>query len=379
MDKKEQASQPALQTLKEYAVITAAVLIMDIGIYVFKFPNNFSFGGVSGMAVVICRFLPFTASQINLFINLLLLLVGFAVLGRNFGVKTAYVTVLSSVLLNIFEKLFPMAHPLTNEIMLELCFAIILPALAAALLFFENASGGGTDIIAMIIKKYSTMNISTALLVTDLIVVILAFLIFDTLTGLCSVLGLMAKTLLIDKTIERMKLNKFFTIISNNPQPICDFITKDLNHSATLYDAVGAYSDQQRTVILTVVDVKQAVYLQRFIHDTEPTAFIAITKSSEIIGKGFMSYILSIQTIFFTQKIRRFLTPSDFFVCAYSVYFSSASSVSSAGASTLWEAIRLTTMDSGLVFMVISGSAARDRSLTRMTSPIFISPTSTIT
>lgn len=291
MGKKEQASQPALQTLKEYAVITAAVLIMDIGIYVFKFPNNFSFGGVSGMAVVICRFLPFTASQINLFINLLLLLVGFAVLGRNFGVKTAYVTVLSSVLLNIFEKLFPMAHPLTNEIMLELCFAIILPALAAALLFFENASGDGTDIIAMIIKKYSTMNISTALLVTDLIVVILAFLIFDTLTGLCSVLGLMAKTLLIDKTIERMKLNKFFTIISNNPQPICDFITKDLNHSATLYDAVGAYSDQQRTVILTVVDVKQAVYLQRFIHDTEPTAFIAITKSSEIIGKGFMSYI----------------------------------------------------------------------------------------
>ena len=281
MDKKEQVSQPALQTLKEYAVITAAVLIMDIGIYVFKFPNNFSFGGVSGMAVVICRFLPFTASQINLFINLLLLLVGFAVLGRNFGVKTAYVTVLSSVLLNIFEKLFPMAHPLTDEIMLELCFAIILPALAAALLFFENASGGGTDIIAMIIKKYSTMNISTALLVTDL----------DTLTGLCSVLGLMAKTLLIDKTIERMKLNKFFTIISNNPQPICDFITKDLNHSATLYDAVGAYSDQQRTVILTVVDVKQAVYLQRFIHDTEPTAFIAITKSSEIIGKGFMSYI----------------------------------------------------------------------------------------
>ena len=150
MDTKEQASQPALQSLKEYAVITAAVLIMDIGIYVFKFPNNFSFGGVSGMAVVICRFLPFTASQINLFINLLLLLVGFAVLGRNFGVKTAYVTVLSSVLLNIFEKLFPMAHPLTDEIMLELCFAIILPALAAALLFFENASGGGTDIMPLL-------------------------------------------------------------------------------------------------------------------------------------------------------------------------------------------------------------------------------------
>ena len=96
----------------------------------------------------------------------------------------------------------------------------------------------------------------------------------------------MAKTLLIDKTIERMKLNKFFTIISNNPQPICDFITKDLNHSATLYDAVGAYSDQQRTVILTVVDVKQAVYLQRFIHDTEPTAFIRSQRAAKLSEKA---------------------------------------------------------------------------------------------
>ena len=291
MNTKEQAALPISQVLREYAIITAAVFIMDIGIYVFKFPNNFSFGGVSGMAVVICRFLPFTAAQINLFINLLLLLVGFAVLGRNFGLKTAYVTVLSSILLNVFEKMFPMSHPLTDEIMLELCFAIILPAIAAALLFFENASGGGTDIIAMIIKKYSTMNISTALLFTDLIVVVISFLIFDTLTGLCSILGLLAKTLLIDKTIERMKLNKFFTIVSNDPKPICDFITQELNHSATVYQATGAYSDQKRTVILTVVDVKQAIYLQRFIHDTEPTAFTAITKSSEIIGKGFMSYI----------------------------------------------------------------------------------------
>lgn len=291
MHTKKDFRKPAPNRAKEYFLITVAVLIMDIGIYVFKFPNNFSFGGVSGMAVVLSTALPFTASQINLLINLLLLVIGFAFLGKNFGVKTAYVTVLSSILLNIFEKFFPMQHPLTDEIMLELCFAILLPALAAALLFFENASGGGTDIIAMIIKKYSTMNISTALLATDLIVVVISFLIFDTLTGLCSILGLLAKTLLIDKSIERMKLNKFFTIVSSNPQPICDFITHELDHSATTYHAQGAYSHRDRTVILTVVDVKQAIYLQRFIHRTEPTAFTAITKSSEIVGKGFSSYI----------------------------------------------------------------------------------------
>lgn len=288
--KKENVS-PVSRTIKEYALITAAVLIMDIGIYVFKFPNNFSFGGVSGMAVVFSNFTVFSASQINLFINLLLLVIGFAFLGRNFGLKTAYVTVLSSLLLNVFEKLFPMTKPLTSEIMLELCFAILLPAIAAAMLFFENASGGGTDIIAMIIRKYSTMNISTALLFTDLIVVIVSFLIFDTRTGLCSILGLLSKTLLIDKAIERMKLNKFFTIVSTDPDPICHFITNELHHSATTYHAEGAYSHRDRTVILTVVDVRQAILLQRFISKTEPTAFTAVTKSSEIVGKGFVNYI----------------------------------------------------------------------------------------
>lgn len=291
MEQNKENTSSVSRTLKEYFIITVAVLIMDIGIYVFKFPNNFSFGGVSGMAVVFAKFLPFTASVINLVINLVLLVVGFAFLGRNFGLKTAYVTVLSSVLLNVFEHLFPMSEPLTDQISLELCFAILLPAIAAALLFFENASGGGTDIIAMIIKKYSTMNISTALLLCDLLIVVMAFFVFDTLTGLCSILGLMAKTLVIDKVIERMKLNKFFTIVCDHPEPICDFITEELGHTATTYHAEGAYSHTQRTVILTVVDVNQAILLQRFIKKNEPTAFITVTKSSEIIGKGFSNYI----------------------------------------------------------------------------------------
>ena len=101
----------------------------------------------------------------------------------------------------------------------------------------------------------------------------------------------MAKTLVIDKSIERMKLNKFFTIVCEHPEPICDFITRELDHSATTYRAEGAYSHTQRTVILTVVDVKQAILLQRFIRKNEPTAFITVTKSSEIIGKGFSNYI----------------------------------------------------------------------------------------
>ena len=264
----------------EYIVITFAVILMDVGIYVFKFPNNFSFGGVSGMAVVFSHFIPMTSAVI-----------GFMILGKDFGMKTAYVTVVSSLLLNVFEKVFPMEKALTGNIMLELCFAIILPALAAAILFFENASGGGTDIVAMIIKKYSTMNISGALFLVDCLIVVVSFMVFDITTGLCSVLGLMAKTLLIDKSIERMKLNKYFTIISSKPEEICDYIMKDLNRSATIYHGEGVYTHKDKKIILTVVDVKQAVLLQRFIDEVDPQAFLMVTKSSEVIGKGFMSYI----------------------------------------------------------------------------------------
>ena len=99
----------------EYIIITFAVVLMDVGIYVFKFPNNFSFGGVSGMAVVFSHFIPMTSAQINLVINLILLVIGFIVLGRDFGVKTAYVTVVSSLLLNVFEKVFPMEKALTGN------------------------------------------------------------------------------------------------------------------------------------------------------------------------------------------------------------------------------------------------------------------------
>lgn len=273
--------------IKEYFVITLAVVLMDIGVYVFKFPNNFSFGGVSGLAVVLTNFLPFTASQVNLFINMILLIIGFLFLGKGFGVKTAYVTVVSSLLLNLMEVVFPMYAPLTDETTLEFLYAIALPAIASAMLFYENASSGGTDIIAMIVKQHTTMDISSAIMVVDAAIVVAACFVFDIRTGLFSVCGLMTKSLLIDKAIERMKLNKYFTIICSNPKPICDFIMNDLKRSATVYNAEGAYTHKGKVVILTVMDPKQAVMLERYIQTVEPDAFLMVTKSSEIMGKGF--------------------------------------------------------------------------------------------
>jgi uncharacterized membrane-anchored protein YitT (DUF2179 family) len=275
------------RTAAEYSMLTAATAIMVVGVYFFKFPNNFCFGGVTGISVILSGLFHLSASSYTLMINMGLLLVGFMFLGKDFGFKTAYVTILMSAGLSLLDHFCPMTHPLTREPLLELIFAIILPAFSSALLFNMDASSGGTDIIAMIIKKYKGYNIGIALFLVDLMITVSACFVFDITTGLYSFCGLMAKTLVIDNVIESINLCKYFTIVSNKPEPICDYIRTELNRSSTIYDARGSYSGQKKMVILTVVHRSQAVQLRNYIRKTDPAAFIMITNSSEIIGNGF--------------------------------------------------------------------------------------------
>lgn len=278
------------RTAEEYVILTVATLIMVVGIYVFKFPNNYSFGGVTGIAVVLGALVPATPGAITFVINMALLVLGFIFLGRGFGIKTVYVSVLMSAALRLAEIWFPMEHPLTSQPVLELLYAIALPAFSSAIFFNIGASGGGTDILAMILKKYTKLNIGAALFLVDLGIVLASCLVFDAQTGLFSMCGLLAKSLVVDSVIENINLCKYFTIICTDPEPICDFITNHLKRSATIYKAEGAYEHNQKTVIITIMKRSQAVELRNFIRENQPSAFIAITNSSEIIGKGFRGF-----------------------------------------------------------------------------------------
>lgn len=273
--------------IKQYSVLTFATLILVAGVHVFKFPNNFSFGGVTGIAVVLSALFRFSASTWTFIINMALMVLGFLFLGKGFGVKTAYVSILSSVGLSLLERFFPMSGPITSQPVLELIYAIVLPAFSSAILFNVEASSGGTDIVAMILKKYTSFNIGTALLLVDVFIVGMSCLVFDAQTGLFSFCGLMAKSLVIDGVIENINLSKYFTIICDNPEPICDYITHTLRRSATVYRAQGAYSGREKSIILTVMKRNQAVQLRNYVKRTQPLSFIMITNSSEIIGKGF--------------------------------------------------------------------------------------------
>ena len=278
--------------IERYALLTAGILITAVGVYFFKFPNNFSTGGVTGLSLILGRILPspiLTPSTLMLIINTLLLFVGFLFLGKSFAFSTVYCSMLLSLSLTVMETLWPISTPLTTQPLLELCFAVLLPAFGSAILFHMDASSGGTDIIAMIVRKYTNMNIGSALLLADCLITVAALFCFGVETGLYSILGMLCKSVLVDFVTDSFRSRKCFQIITSTPDPIVDFIVKDLHRGATLESVHGAYSGQQKTMIITALNRTQALALRRYVHTVEPHAFMVITTSTEIVGKGFLA------------------------------------------------------------------------------------------
>lgn len=275
--------------IKNAVLLTGSTLVMAIGIYFFKFSNNFTFGGITGLSVLVAKSGILSASDFTFISNMVLLILGCIVLGKKFAAKTAYCSILLSVALSLLERIYPMSHPLTDQPMLELAFAIALPSLGSAILFNIGASSGGTDVIAMIMKKYTIFDIGKALMITDFFITAAGFFVFDIKTGLYSFLGLFIRSFMIDSFLESLNLSKYFNVVCTSPEPICRFIKEELNRSATIVEAKGAFSGKEKYIIFTVLNRIEAVKLRNFIKANEPEAFLLISNTSEIIGKGFHS------------------------------------------------------------------------------------------
>ena len=274
---------------KEFVWMNVATVMISVGVYCFKFPNNFSMGGVSGLSVLLGKVLPMlSASTYNSIINVLFLILGFIMLDKSFGFRTVYCSLLSAGLIQVFSWVWPLTEPLTDQLMLELFFAVILPALGAAILFNIDASSGGTDIAAMILKKYTGLDVGTALLISDVAIAAAALFVFDATAGLCSLLGLALKSVLVDSAIESLNRRKAFFVITSDPEHVCDYVTHTLVRGATVWTAQGAYTHDVHHVVLTVLSRGQAVALRRHLKQVDPHAFMIVANSSEIFGKGFL-------------------------------------------------------------------------------------------
>ncbi|MDP4132551.1 MAG: YitT family protein [Bacillota bacterium] len=277
------------KSTKEFLLMTMGSVMVAIGIYFFKLPNNFCTGGVSGISVLLGAFFKsISAGTFILLINTAMLLIGFVFVGKSFGLKTVYCTLLMSFLTYLLKYICPLDRPLTNEPLLELAFAIFLPGIGSAILFNMGASTGGTDIVAMIIKKYTSANISKSLFFADSIIVMLTVVVFGVETWLLSVVGFLAKVLVVNNVIESINTSKFFTIITDRDEEILRYITEELHKDATLSkDYEGAYTHKEKKVILTALNRRQAIELKRYIKTIDSDSFIIIFNTTDIIGRGF--------------------------------------------------------------------------------------------
>ena len=279
------------QTFRDYAIMTVAILLSAAGVYFFKFPNNFSTGGVTGLSVVIAHLIPgISSTGLSNLLNIALLVIGLLVLGRDFGIKTIYGTLLFTGLLYLLEAAVPLSAPLTDQPFMELIFSLVMTAVAAALLFSVGASSGGTDVVAMVLKKYSRIySISTALMMVDLAATLAAFFVFDVKTGLFSLFGLVTWGAILQVALTTLMQQRYFHIITTDDELIRQFIIHEVGRSATLFDGHGAFTGEQRSLIITVVNSRQAVLLRNFIRENSPDSFMLITNTSDVVGKGFRS------------------------------------------------------------------------------------------
>ena len=280
------------ERLKQFGLINFGLLLMAIGIYFFKNPNGFATGGVSGISILLAHItekfsIHITAATYMTVINVILLILGVLILGRECGFLTIYCSLTFSLETLVFENIIPLSAPITNNPMLELVFAILLTGFGAAILFRNNASSGGTDIIALILKKYTHLNVSQALLATDLLIASSTFIVYDVQTGLFAVLGLFAKVFVMDDVLDSMNMCKAFTIITTEKDKINEFVVTEMKHGATTYHAEGVYTRENKDIIVTVCRRSEALKLRRKVKEIDPNAFIIITKTSEIMGKGF--------------------------------------------------------------------------------------------
>lgn len=280
---------------RQFALLNLGILLMALGIYFFKAPNGFATGGVSGLSIILSNiFSILTQATYMLLINALLLLVGLIFLGRECGGLTIFCSLMLSAENRLFEVILPLDSPLTSYPLLELVYAVLLTGIGSAIIFKCKASSGGTDIVALLLKRHTSMNVGTALLFTDFLIAAATFIKFTEQgitfapeTGLFSLMGLFAKVFVVDDIIDSINLCKSFTIITTKPDEVISYIMTDLHHGATIMNGTGAFTGDGRAVIMTVCRRSEAIRLRKKVNEIDSHSFIIITKTSEILGKGF--------------------------------------------------------------------------------------------
>lgn len=276
------------KNLKEFLFINIGLLFLSVGVYFFLNPHNLAIGGVTGLAMVLTRYFSIlTLSGFTLILNIILFIIGFIFIGAQFGGKTIYSSLAFAFYLRILEKFMPMAHPITDDLFIEMVIGILLSAIGMAIVFEQGASTGGTDIIAKIVNKYTHMDIGKALLMSDCVVTLLALMAFGPKKGMYALVGIIINGFTVDEVINGLNICKKVEIVTEKGDEVIKFITNDLDRGATVYIAKGAYTNKEKQVITCVFSKKEFIQLRNYLREIDEEAFVVSYDVYEILGNGF--------------------------------------------------------------------------------------------
>ena len=268
--------------IKDFLIITGGTGIVAIAVYFFMLPSHVSVGSAAALAMVLSNFIPLPISVINFIMNVFLLVLGFALIGPEFGIKTVYSTLLLPVMLGILEILLPDFQSLTQDPMLDVICYILVVGIGLAILFSRNAASGGLDIIAKIMNKFLRMDLGKAMSLSGMLVALSSALVYDKKIVVLSVLGTYFGGIMVDNFIFGINIKRRVCILSQKHEEILRFILHSLHSGATLYDSYGAFNHTLRQEIVTIVDKQEYRLLMDFIRKTDPTAFVTVISVNEI-------------------------------------------------------------------------------------------------
>ncbi len=272
-----------VEAIREFIMITIGTAIIAAAVFFFLIPSHISVGSISGLAIVLGNFIPLPISAITMALNVILLIFGFLFIGREFGVKTVYTSILLPALIGLLERLFPDNASIMGDPFLDMICYIFLVSIGLAILFNRNACSGGLDIVAKFLNKFFRVELGTAMSLSGIVVALSSALVYDSKIVVLSVLGTYLNGIILDKFIFGFTVKKRVCIISEKEDEIRQFIVKELGSGATVYEVLGAFNLESKKEIITIVDKNEYMKLMKFIEKTDSDAFITIYDVTKII------------------------------------------------------------------------------------------------
>lgn len=269
-------------TVKEFIVITFGNAIVAASVYFFMLPSQVSVGSGTALAMVLSNFIPLPISVITLGLNVVLLAIGFLLIGPEFGIKTVYCAIMMPLILGLFELIFPDFQSITQDPLLDVTCHILVVGFGLSILFSRNASSGGLDIVAMLMNKFLGMDIGRSMSLSGMVVAASSILVYDSKTVVLSLLSTYFGGLLLDHFIFGLNIKRRVCVISEKLDLIVDYVLNDLHSGATLNDIIGAYDKTVRREMITIVDRTEYRKLMEFIRRADPKAFVSVYAVSEV-------------------------------------------------------------------------------------------------